>query len=479
MLARTRPAIFRRLSSVLVAACLLAAPAAAYGSKGDKHFKRGLEFEAAQSWEKAAEEFSLAVASAPSNAEYQLHYRRALFNASQAFMQQGTALAERGDHVGAYNAFRRAYAYDGSNELARSLMERMLRLQTEKDGLPARVGPDATQAAPIAGARLTPTSYNTRREEPPAGLASAVPAATRAEQLRVITFSGDLEKFIKYLSRELRLNVIFDRDFPRREVSVDLQDVTPAQTLDYVFLTQGLFFQKLSSRTILVADQSKRPQYQQLVLRTFYLSNIDPNDARTLIQASIPPQSGRQPVITPNKATNSITVRDTPENVRLVGEILKNIDKDRAEVVMDVQIYEVSRTDLMQFGNQIGDATSLTNLGGTNAASFGGRALALPGVAAALPTVLSGATTRVLSPRRRCTPSTTRSPRRTSASASPCRRRPSPLSARARRPRTARTRRPASRRRSSAATATPSSSTRKRASRSNSRRRSRRTSTCR
>ncbi|HEX5707650.1 MAG TPA: secretin N-terminal domain-containing protein [Pyrinomonadaceae bacterium] len=393
MPAHTRPAHRRRLPAILLAFCLLAAPASVFGSKGDKHYKRGLQHEAAQQWEKAAEEFSLAVAAAPSNAEFQLHYRRALFNASQAFMQQGTALAERGDHVGAYNAFRRAYSYDQSNELARSMMERSLRLQTEKDGPPSGVPTEGTTGALSVAtpARVTPTSYNTAREERAVAQPSSGASVPRAEQLRVITYSGDLEKFIKYLARELRLNVIFDRDFPRREVSIDLQDVTPAQTLDYVFLTQGLFFQKLSSRTILVADQTKRPQYQQLVLRTFYLSNIDPNDARALIQASIPPQAGRQPVITPNKATNSITVRDTPENVRLVGEILKNIDKDRAEVVMDVQIYEVSRTDLMQFGNQIGDSATLTNLGGVGTSSFGGRALTLPGATAALPTVLSAA----------------------------------------------------------------------------------------
>ena len=355
-----------RLVSLLLALCLLAAPAAALVSKGQKNYKRGLEYEAAKQWEKAAEEFSLAVAAEPSNSEYQLHYRRAVFNASQAFSQQGAALLERGDYLGAYNAFRRAYGYDPANELARSMMERAFRLQTGKDDAHA-----PAPAAPQAAARLTPTAYD------PRAVASAAAAlrdsgrrqddslsASRGEQLQSIQYSGDLEKFIKYLARQIKINVVFDRDFPRREVNVDLQDVTAAQALDYIFLTQGLFFQKLSGRTIVVAEQVKRPQYQQLVLRTFYLYNVDPNDARQLITAAIPPQAGRQPVITANKSTNSITVRDTPENVRLVGELLRGIDKERAEVVMDVNIFEVSREDLLQFGNQIGTGDSLANLGG-------------------------------------------------------------------------------------------------------------------
>jgi general secretion pathway protein D len=362
MLSIFRNEISSRFASVALALCLLAGPVAAFSSKGQKNFKQGVEHESAQQWEKAAEEFSLAVAADPSNAEYQLHYRRAVFNASQHFMQQGSALLERGDYVGAYNAFRRAYGYDPANELARSMMERTLRLQLGDDD-----GSKSQPAKPEVSASIAPAAYSPNggsNLSHSANRQDDALASTRTEQLHAVQYDGDLEKFVKYLARQIKLNVMFDRDFPKRNVDVDLQDVTAAQALDYIFLTQGLFFQKLSNRTILVADQVKRPQYQQLVLRTFYLYNVDPNDARTLITASIPPQAGRQPVITANKSTNSITVRDTPENVRLVGELLRSIDKERAEVVMDVNIYEVSRADLMQLGNQIGTGDSLLNLGG-------------------------------------------------------------------------------------------------------------------
>ncbi len=385
-------AVLSRAACVILTLLLLFSPVAALtgGGKGQKNFKRGLEHEAGQQWEKAAEEFALAAAAEPSNPEYQLHYRRSVFNASQLLMQQGAAMMERGDYVGAYNAFRRAYAYDSSNQLAGSMMERASRLQLEKTE-PAR--PEPTRPMPTA--RVSPAVYGPTPKGDGEEPAPAPAAAPRVEQLHEITYNGDLEKFIKYLARQVRLNVVFDRDFPKRTVEVDLQDVTAAQALDYIFLTQGLFYQKLSNRTILVADQVKRPQYQQLVLRTFYLYNVDPNDAKQLIQASIPPQNGRQPVITPNKATNSLTVRDTPENIRLVSELLRSIDKERAEVVMDVNIYEVSRADLMQFGNQFGSESSLLNLGGiTKGLSvFGGsRNVVTQGLGAvAAPTALGAA----------------------------------------------------------------------------------------
>ena len=122
--------------------------------------------------------------------------------------------------------------------------------------------------------------------------------------------------------------------------------MTTAQALDYVFLQEGLFFQKLSRRTILVADQARRPQYQQLVLRTFFLSNMKPNDARTLVQKAIPPSVGRpQTIVVPAEATNSLTVRDTAENVRLIGDLLQSIDKDLRAVSDTITFYYFSHAE--------------------------------------------------------------------------------------------------------------------------------------
>lgn len=378
----------RTLISLVLALTLLGLPLTAFAKKGDKNYRRGLDYELKQQWDKAAQEYTLAVAADPSNMEYQLHFRRASFNASQTYMQQGRSLAERGDFVGAYNAFRQAYGYDPVNELAVSEMERMLRLQAVKDGR----APAKTETSD--GATLTPAS------------AQAQDFATPPQQqLRVVDVKGDLKQLIRTLAEQLNLNVIFDRQSfaQSRQVDITLRDVTTAQALDYLFLQEGLFFQKLSRRTILVADQARRPQYQQLVLRTFYLSNMKPADARTLVQQAIPPSVGRpQTIVVPDDATNSLTVRDTAENVRLIGDLLQSIDKDRAEVVMDVSIYEVSKSDLMQLGNQIGSGANgpfsiggspgfslLTDNGIVNSAA--GRGVNLAGLVGGVPTALAGA----------------------------------------------------------------------------------------
>src|SRR5688572_11299971 len=373
----------RILVSCLLTFCLLIAPITALAKKGNKHFKEGMKYEAAQQWERAAQEFTLAVAADPSNVEYQLHFRRASFNASQAFMKQGRALADQRDFVGAYNAYRQAYGYDPANELAVSEMERMLLLQGVK---PAN-GTNGTNGTHGSG---TP---ETAPQDP-------LPPS-RVEQMRVISYSGDLKAFIRSLAEQLNLNVVFDRQsfVQPRNTEINLKDVTTSQALDHIFLQEGLFFQKLSRRTILVADQTRRPQYQQLVLRTFYLSNSEPDKVKQLVGQAIPPSVGRQQtIVVADKDTNSLTVRDTAENVRLIGELIESIDKHRAEVVMDVDIYEVSNSNFLQFGNQVGGPGAF-NIGGSpgfslltdNAVLGAQRGVNVAGIVGGIPTALAAA----------------------------------------------------------------------------------------
>jgi len=120
-----------------------------------------------------------------------------------------------------------------------------------------------------------------------------------------------------------------------------------------------------------VATGNRRTNFQQLVLRTFYLANANPKDVKTVITSAIPAQPGRsQTIVIEDATTNSLTIRDTEENVRLFAKLISSLDKDRAEVVMDVAIYEINKNDLLRLGNQVGSVSQLNNLGGGNNAVF-------------------------------------------------------------------------------------------------------------
>ncbi len=358
-----------RFSITFLLLISLFSPLAVLAGDGKKFFNQGMKHEAAEQWDDAVEQYAKAVADNPKNPEYRLHLVRALFNASQMYMKLGTTAEAQKDYVGAYNAFRKAYGYDPVNELAKAQMEKMVRLQ---QGL--LDGDKTVEKTNADGVKLVPTSYN-RQNLPP-----GVTIPQKLEKYRDLPFpSGiDLQTIVKDLARDLDLNVLFDQEsrLDTRKVKIELKNVTPARALDYIFLQENLFFQKVGPRTIMVALNNRRTNFQQLVLRTFYLANADPTEVAKVVQSAIPAQPGRTPTIPLiDKSTNSLTVRDTSENIKIIADLIRALDKDRAEVVMDVQIYEVSKNDLLKLGNQIGNnigsgtTNELNNIGGLQAGS--------------------------------------------------------------------------------------------------------------
>ncbi len=353
-----KKSIYFRFSLSFVLMLALFSPTAVLAmGDGKKHFNQGMKHEVAEEWDKAVEEFALAVADNPKNPEYRLHYIRSLFNASQMYMKKGRIQADQKDFASAYISFRKAYAYDPVNELAKSEMERMVRLQQGlKDGT---LTTDANGNVKLIQTGLKDTAKQ-----------DDIVVPQRLEVLRDVgpyPAGIDLQTLIRDLARSLDLNVLFDTEsrLETRKIKIELKDVTAAKALDYVFLQENLFFQKVGPRTILIATGNRRQNFQQLVLRTFYLANSNPKDVAKVVQTAIPAQPGRTPTIPLiDEATNSITIRDTSENIKIISNLIGALDKDRAEVVMDVAIYEVSKSDLLDFGNQIGNRAQLSNLGG-------------------------------------------------------------------------------------------------------------------
>lgn len=364
-----KKSVYVRFSLIFLLVFSLLSPAAVLAAgDGNKHFKIGIRYESSEEWDKAAEEFALSITADPKNPEYRLHYQRALFNASQMYMKRATTLANEKDYAGAYIAFRKAYGFDPVNELAKSEMDRMLRMQ---QALQNGENPDAKKDE-NGKIRLTQTSYSGKNGQPD------MQVPQKLERLRDVLYTTpvDLQYLIKELAKDLDLNVLFEnqsfRDGLSRKIKIELKNVSAAKALDYIFLQENLFFQKVGPRTILVADANRRGNFQQLVLRTFYLANASPKDVAKIVQTAIPAQPGRTPtIVLTDDATNSLTIRDTEENVRLMAKLISSLDKDRAEVVMDVAIYEVNKTDLLKLGNQVGDSSSLVSLGGSNRGLIG------------------------------------------------------------------------------------------------------------
>ena len=136
-----------------------------------------------------------------------------------------------------------------------------------------------------------------------------------------------------------------------------MEGVSLEQALQQIMLSNGLFYRVLNERTIIVAaDQTqKRQQYEEQVIRTFFISHADASELNQLLIGLIRVAGmAIQPQISFNKTTNTITIRATAPVMQIAEKIIEANDKPRAEVMVDVQILEVSRERTKSYGLDLG-----------------------------------------------------------------------------------------------------------------------------
>jgi general secretion pathway protein D len=307
-----------------------------------KNFGEGLKSETAQQWESAAQSFALAVAGDPGNPEYRLHLVRALTNASMMFYKRGDTFVESNDYASAYTAYKQAYTYDPTNELARVKMERMIELQKAAAGMG-----DAPNYNPRTGNVINTSGT----------IDVAAPQRQRSRDLAstVQYDKTSLRLVISNIARQLGLNIVFDETFrDNQSYSISLNNVTLAKALDIILVQNKLTFEMLDRRTLLIYQDNptNRGRFERLLVKTFYISNAQLEETRQTITQLL--ATGGQPrQIAISKQLNALIVRGTAEDLRLVQEVLDSIDKNRAEVAVEIEIYEVSHTMRTEIGNQI------------------------------------------------------------------------------------------------------------------------------
>jgi general secretion pathway protein D len=146
------------------------------------------------------------------------------------------------------------------------------------------------------------------------------------------------------------VNVIFDPLFRPQAVSIDLRNSSFEEALQAVSTATRNFYRVTAQRTVTVIPDTtaKRQEYEEEVVRPFFLSNADLKETMDLLRVVIDARR-----VAPVTATNTIMIKDTPERVAAAGKIIAAIDKARPEVVIDVELLEVDRTRLREFGLQL------------------------------------------------------------------------------------------------------------------------------
>jgi type II secretory pathway component GspD/PulD (secretin) len=315
---------------------LLAVAALAAGCAAGQAFKQGEVATKAGDLDGAVAAYRKAVQEAPDNAKYKITLQRAMLAASRAHLDRAREYERMDQLEAALGEYKQASEYDPSNRLLGvkvAELDKTIRDRVEA----ARPKPQIQQLRERARAASTPP-----------------PLLNFTTPLRRVTFNNtSLRDILNFIGSSTGINVIFDRAYTDRPYTVQIDGQTLEQALNQILSVNQLSYKVLSEQSILVFDDNaqRHAQYDEQVIQTFYLSNSDPTEMAQLLSTVLrPPGVAVQPQIVANKTGNSITIRATAPMVQIFEKIIQQNDKPRAEIVVDVEIMEVDRQRVKQYG---------------------------------------------------------------------------------------------------------------------------------
>lgn len=200
-------------------------------------------------------------------------------------------------------------------------------------------------------------------DEERARRATTAPALNEAVQRRVSLEFRDtpLRAVFGILTKEAGINFVFDKDIPSNmKATISANDVTVGQALDMLLVTNQLAKKVVDDRTILVYPNTpqKRRDYQDLVVKSFYLKNADAKQTLNLIKTILKTRD-----VYVDQRLGLLVMRDTPEAVRMAEKLVASQDLAEPEVVLDVEVLEVRRNKLQQIGINWPNQITLTPTG--------------------------------------------------------------------------------------------------------------------
>ena len=163
------------------------------------------------------------------------------------------------------------------------------------------------------------------------------------------------------LSRTSGINVLMDKDVrPDIKTSIFVKDVSVEDAIDLILLQNQLEKKIISDNTVFVYPNSpaKIKEYQDLKIRSFHLTNADPKQMVTMIKTMLKTKD-----VFVHEKTNSLVMRDTPEAIRLAEKMVADQDIADPEVMLEVEVLEISRSRLSEIGLQFPSQLTLTAQG--------------------------------------------------------------------------------------------------------------------
>jgi general secretion pathway protein D len=346
--------------------------AALTGCVGQQAFLAGQDLMEQGRFDEAVAEYALAVEREPAKNEFRVRLYEARQKAAQAHLQQGRRLMEQQEWAPAAAEFGQAAGLDPSLETAR--LEQKTALGRQRAAELTAEAEQFYRARKFVQARnaldealqLYPASVAARellekvRREGKTIVDGFELDITSDKPITLKFKDADIRDAFTILSRLSGINFIFDEEIRAQRVTVLLEDGTFPQALELLLNLNKLGKKVLNSKTIIIYPKAKdkEKQYEDQLIQTFYLSNVDAKKAVNLLRTMLQLRK-----VYVHEELNALVVRDTPEVIKLCQQIIEAADRPDSEVVFDLELIEVNHTDDLNLGPKLSTYSVSAGLG--------------------------------------------------------------------------------------------------------------------
>jgi general secretion pathway protein D len=310
-------------------------------------------------WEGAVLVYQEALSKRPDDQKLKAKLDRAKLEAAKRQYERGTALLAQRGIVPAIDALKQAVALDPNTEAYRTALAQAIKLKDAEDryqsGLQLlkiekyqdAIGQFERVLALDPAHEGAKQGINDARDRQKLLAASDELTLTSDQPITLRFQNARLKEVFDLLSKTAGVNFLFDRDIRDEPVTIFVKNTSFRDALNLVLATNNLFMKRVAADTVLILPKTKQKidQYQDLMIRTFYLSSAKAKDVVNLLRTML---DTRRMFV--NEDLNTIVMRDTPDKIRLAEKIIEANDRQVAEVMFEVEVIEVTKGDFFKYG---------------------------------------------------------------------------------------------------------------------------------
>ncbi len=326
-------------------------------------YQRGRDAETSKDWDQALVFYEKALEIDPNNTRYKLSLLRARRESARSHFEKGKSLRAAAENANTAEEQLRLM------KMAAAELELTVKLDSTNQFAAVELGKTVAYLQAANRADLDSRSIDEVKRRNRGNVTKAQPPDLNPASDEPISLSFPRETPVKDIYRALGnafgINILFDQAVKDDRITIELRDVTAQQALERVMQAASHFYKVLDEKTIIVVPDNPqaRRDYEDLVIRTFYLSNGDAEQVTNVVRTMIEARN-----VFPLKALNAITIRDTADKVRIAEKIIEANDKAKAEVVVTVELVQLDVNKLRDIGMAItgGSNMSATPFSGTD-----------------------------------------------------------------------------------------------------------------